>query len=119
MAITIVFPADTSPQLTLTLPSSNWGEESGFIFTDDIQRAIDGTMNSYRSYRKRRKALKWDYLTPTQKSNLEDLYAFACPFTFADSVDLANQFTAFMIAAPIFRQVANGFWEGEVEVQEI
>lgn len=121
MGITIVYPAGADPgeQVTLTLPGSNFEEESGYIACDDIKRTLDGTANSYRPFNKRRKPLKWQYLTTAQKSALEFLWAVGCSFTFADEADADNQFTAIMMASPLVRQIGLGIWEGEVEVQEV
>lgn len=119
MAIIITYPIGSSSQVTLSLPGSNWGEPSGFLSCDDVVRSLDGTLNSYRSFRKRHKNLKWDYLTPDQKVGLENLYAFGGPFNFADDTDLDNQFVAFMPVAPNLQQVVYGCWEGDVEVQEV
>ena len=119
MAITMIYPVGAVDQVTLTLPGSNYENPSGYLPADDIVRAFDGTLLSYRNYLKRTKTLKWEYLTPTQKIGLEDLYAFGCSFTFADSEDAANQFVALMMSAPQMQQDCHGVWSGEVEVQEI
>jgi hypothetical protein len=118
MAITITYPLGT-PEVTLTLPGSNWGEDSGFNFADDINRTLDGTMNAYRAYKKRFKVLAWEYLTLTQKNALETLFAWGGAFTFADTVDVANQFNAQMVEAPAFKQEAYGYWAGGVRIEEI
>ena len=119
MAITIVYPVGDPAPVTLTLPGSSWGEESGYCIADDIKRAIDGSLFSTLAFRKRHKLLKWDYLTYAQKASLELLFSVGCPFTFADVVDTDNQFTALMVGVPVFRQEAYGYWSGDVEVQEI
>jgi len=118
MAITISYPIG-APTVTLTIPGSGWDEPSGYLSSDDIVRAIDGTLRSLRTFRKRRKALKWDYLTLAQKVSLETLYAWGQAFTFADAVDTANQFDALFMSAPEFQQIASGAWAGSGEIEEI
>jgi hypothetical protein len=119
MAITMIYPIGSSDQVTLILPGSNWENPAGYLSADDINRAFDGTLLSYRNYLKRTKSLKWEYLTPTQKAGLETIFAYGGPFSFADYEDSDNQFTALMMSAPQFQPVARGIWSGEVEVQEI
>lgn len=119
MGITISYPIGAGSPIVLTLPGSNWDEDSGFIFADDICRTFDGTMNGYRAYRKRFKILAWEYLTLAQKNAVETLFAWGGPFLFADAVDTANQFSARMVEAPSFRQIAYGYWAGGVRIEEI
>ena len=118
MAIIITYPL-TGDQVTLTLPGAFWGEESGYLDPVDRSRTLDGSAVSYLPYLKRRKVLKWNYLTTAQKNSLEMLYSFGIPFIFADAVDPDNQFQATMISAPQFKQFAFGGWEGQMEIQEI
>jgi len=122
MAITIIYPVTVSsgePQITLSLPAALWGGESGYLNAYAIRRALDGTMYSDCSFLKRHKSLKWDCLTYAQKASIELLYASGDPFSFADSLDLDNQFNALIVAAPGMRQIHNGGWEVEMEVEEI
>jgi hypothetical protein len=116
--ITIIYPI-SGPSVTLTLPESNFEEESGYIAADVIKRALNGTMTSYRPYLKRRKPLKWDYLTNTQKEELETLYAYGGPFTYVDEVDIKAPISVLMVGAPVFAQQYIDAWSGAVEVQEI
>ena len=119
--LTITYiPWGASSPVTLTLPGGIFGEESGYVDGSiDFQRTLDGTANTYRAFNKRRKVLKWDYLTDAQKEAMETLWTFGGPFTVADAVDLDNQFTCLMIAEPKFQQDYYHIWSGSVEVQEI
>jgi len=119
MAITITYPLDDLAPITLTLPGSSFEEPSGYITSDDIKRSLDGTLQSYRPFNKRRKALKWEYLTQAQKEGLDALWLYAGPFTFSDAVDLDNAFTALFMSAPDLLQIFVNGWAGTVEVQEI
>jgi hypothetical protein len=119
MGITITYPVDSGSPIVLSIPGASWGEESGYIFADDIVRTLDGTLNSYRAFKKRRKALAWEYLTTAQKTSLETLFAYGGPFIFADAVDVDNQFTALMVEVPAFIQDALGYWSGSVQVEMI
>lgn len=103
----------------VTLPGAMFGEESGFVDCDDISTALDGTLHSYHPYNKRRKALKWEYLTTAQKQLLESLWSSGQPFGFSDEVDPDNAFTAMMLSAPRCKQDMYGIWSAEVEIREV
>ena len=96
-----------------------FGEESGLVdSTIDFQMALDGTGNSYRAFTKRRKVLKWDYLTTAMRGSLEDIWANGGPIAVADTVDPVNQFTGYMVTEPKFQQDLHGIWSGQVEVPQ-
>ena len=119
--LTITYTPWGAPSPTvLSLPGGVFGEESGYVpGSIDFQRTLDGTANSYTAFDKRRKVLKWDYLTLTQRRQVEAIWAYHGEFLMVDAVDPDNQFTALMIAEPVFKQDAYGFWSGQVEVQEV
>ena len=113
-------PWGTTTPVNVILPGSMFGEESGLVGNSiDFQIAMDGTGNSYRAFNKRRKVLKWDYLTTVMKQAIEGIWANGGLITVADTIDPVNQFTGYMLAEPKFQQDFHGIWSGQVEVQQL
>ena len=113
-------PWDTTYPAVLAFPGGMFGEESGWVTGGvDFQRTYTGNANSLTAFLKRRKVLKWDYLTQAKITDLEAVWQFGGQFNFRDAVDPDNAFTGIMLAEPKFKQDFHGIWSGQVEVQQV
>ena len=79
----IVYPSGEASQVTYTFVKNyDYGFEQGYIETDDIVRAFDGTMLSYTGARKKTYSLSFSYVL------LAQVQAFQLAWEVGSKIDL-------------------------------
>ncbi len=85
----------------------------------DRERALDGTLRSYARGLKQRWALKFQYVSTTQKETLAAIKRAQTDIDFFRDGGGPRTFTGAWTNDLDFKEVAPGFWSGSLVLEEV
>ncbi len=85
----------------------------------DRERALDGTLRSYRRGLKQRWVLNFQYISPAPKEQLAAIKQAQADIDFYRNASGSKTFTGAWSSDLDFREVAPGLWSGSIILEEV
>jgi hypothetical protein len=107
-------------QITYIFPTNfSLGSELGYRDTGSLERAADGTGAYANPYPKQMAKLAFKYIKTDQKTILEQAFQGSLPLDFYWDSAGGKTFTGLFLSPPDFKEVLDGYFDGDVELGEI
>lgn len=116
----LVWTPSGGSQQNYTFPVNfSWGYEENQVEAGDFERALDGTLRSYRRNYKQRWFLGFQYISADQKDQFWEIKQAGVEVDFYRDADGNKTGTFIWVNDFDFAEVAPGYWAGTIELEEI